>query len=116
MFKPYFLSEDIQARFEEISRNIGEPNPFRIALPAFRQLGSVFRNMRLNFNFDNFINPGDFLLDDAPAPVAAPQLPRTGAVIATPPRADVIPTTGLTATETALLSPEEQIIRARNRT
>ena len=54
--------------------------------------------------------------DDAPAPVAAPQLPRTGAVIATPPRADVIPQTGLTATETALLSPEEQIIRARTRT
>ena len=116
VFKPYFPSEDIQARFEEISRNIGEPNPFRIAIPALRQLGSVFRNMRLNFNFDKFIQTGDFLLQDAPAPMAAPQLPQSGAVIPPPPRADVIPTTGLTATETALLSPEEQIIRQRNRT
>jgi hypothetical protein len=116
VFKSYFPSEDIQARFQEISRNIGEPNPFRIALPTLQQLRFNFNSLRLDFNFDNFINPGDFLLDDAPAPTAAPQLPRTGAVIAPPPRADVIPQTGLTATETALLSPEEQIIRARNRT
>jgi len=116
VFKPYFPSEDIEARFEEISRNIGEPNPFRIAVPALRQLGSVFRNMRLNFNFDKFIQTGDFLLQDAPAPIAAPQLPQSGAVIPPPPRANVIPQSGLTATETALLSPEEQIIRQRNRT
>jgi hypothetical protein len=43
-------------------------------------------------------------------------LARTGPVIQQPPRADVIPQTGLTATETALLSPEEQIIRQRTRT
>jgi len=116
VFKSYFPSEDIQARFQEISRNIGEPDPFRIALPTLQQLRFNFNSLRLDFNFDNFINPGDFLLDDAPAPIAAPQLPRTGNVIAPPPRANVIPQTGLTATETALLSPEEQIIRARNRT
>ena len=75
-----------------------------------------FRNLRLDFNFDNFIQTGDFLLDDAPAPTAAPQLPQSGAVIPPPPRADIVPQTGLTATETALLSPEEQIIRQRNRT
>jgi hypothetical protein len=116
VFKPYFPSEDIQARFNEIATNIGQPNPFRIALPSLRQLMFNFRNLRLDFNFDNFIQTGDFLLDDAPAPTAAPQLPQSGAVIPPPPRADVIPTTGLTATETALLSPEEQIIRQRNRT
>ena len=116
VFKSYFPSEDIQARFQEISRNIGEPNPFRIALPTLQQLRFNFNNLRLDFNFDNFINPGDFLLRDAPAPIAAPQIPRSGAVITPPPRADVIPQTGLTRTETALLSPEEQIIRARTRT
>ena len=116
VFKSYFPSEDIQARFQEISRNIGEPNPFRIALPTLQQLRFNFNNLRLDFNFDNFINPGDFLLKDAPAPIAAPQIPQSGAVIAPPPRADVIPQTGLTRTETALLSPEEQIIRARTRT
>jgi len=116
VFKSYFPSEDIQARFQEISRSIGEPNPFRIALPTLQQLRFNFNNLRLDFNFDNFINPGDFLLRDAPAPIAAPQIPRSGAVITPPPRADVIPQTGLTRTETALLSPEEQIIRARTRT
>ena len=49
-------------------------------------------------------------------PSAAPQLPQSGSVVTPPPRADVIPQTGLTTTETALLSPEEQIIRLRNRT
>ena len=116
VFKSYFPSEDIQARFQEISRNIGEPNPFRIALPTLQQLRFNFNNLRLDFNFDNFINPGDFLLRDAPAPIAAPQIPQSGTVITPPPRADVIPQTGLTRTETALLSPEEQIIRARTRT
>ena len=116
VFKSYFPSEDIQARFQEISRNIGQPNPFRIALPTLQQLRFNFNNLRLDFNFDNFINPGDFLLQDAPAPIAAPQIPQSGAVITPPPRADVIPQTGLTRTETALLSPEEQIIRARTRT
>ena len=76
----------------------------------------IFNNLRLDFNFDKLIEPGDYLLQDAPAPIAAPQIPQSGAVIAPPPRADVIPTTGLTATETALLSPEEQIIRQRTRT
>ena len=116
VFKPYFPSADIQARFQEISRNIGEPNPFRIAFPTLQQLRFIFNNLRLDFNFDKLIEPGDYLLQDAPAPIAAPQIPQSGAVIAPPPRADVIPTTGLTATETALLSPEEQIIRQRTRT
>jgi hypothetical protein len=116
VFKPYFPSADIQARFQEISRSIGEPDPFRIALPTLQQLRFNFNSLRLDFNFDNFIQTGDFLLNDAPAPIAAPKLPQSGAVIPQPPRADVVPQTGLTATETALLSPEEQIIRQRNRT
>ena len=41
VFKPYFPSEDIQARFNEIATNIGEPNPFRIALPSLRQLDLI---------------------------------------------------------------------------
>ena len=116
VFKSYFPSEDIQARFQEISRNIGEPNPFRIALPTLQQLRFQFNSLRLDLNFDNLFNPGDYLIQDSPAPTAAPKLPQSGAVITPPPRADVIPQTGLTRTETALLSPEEQIIRARTRT
>jgi len=116
VFKSYFPSEDIQARFQEISRSIGQPNPFRLAIPALQQLRFQFNGLRLDLNFDNIFNTGDYLIQDSPAPAAAPQLPQSGSVITPPPRADVIPQTGLTTTETALLSPEEQIIRLRNRT
>ena len=116
VFKSYFPSEDIQARFQEISRSIGQPNPFRLAIPALQQLRFQFNGLRLDLNFDNIFNTGDYLIQDSPAPSAAPQLPQSGSVVTPPPRADVVPQTGLTRTETALLSPEEQIIRLRNRT
>ena len=54
----------------------------------------------------------DFLLEE----IQTSPLPRTGAPIAAPRVSQVIPQTGLTQTETALLSPEEQIIRQRTRT
>ena len=100
-------------RFREISRNIGEVNPFQVANPVLRILDRLFRQLPLTSSFN--INPADFLIQDIPTSTAPP-LPRTGPVIQQPPRADVIPQSGLTATETALLSPEEQIIRQRNRT
>ena len=112
-FSPYFPSEDIQERFREISRNIGEVNPFQVANPILRVLDRLFRQLPLTSSFD--INPADFLIQDIPTNTAPP-LARTGPVIQQPQRADVIPQTGLTATETALLSPEEQIIRQRTRT
>ena len=112
-FSPYFPSEDIQERFREISRNIGEVNPFQVANPILRVLDRLFRQLPLTSSFD--INPADFLIQDIPTSTAPP-LPRTGAVLQPPPQANVIPQTGLTRTETALLSPEEQIIRARTRT
>ena len=67
--------------------------------------------MRLDTNFNDFINPADFLLEE----IQTPPLPRTGAPIANPQVSQVIPQTGLTQTETALLSPEEQLIRQRQR-
>jgi len=76
-------------------------------------LDRLFRQLPLTSSFD--INPADFLIQDIPTSTAPP-LPRTGAVLQPPPQANVIPQTGLTRTETALLSPEEQIIRARTRT
>jgi hypothetical protein len=112
-FKDRQPSEDIRNRFSEISRNIGEANPFQVANPILRTLERIFRQLPLTSSFD--IEPADFLIEDIPT-TTAPPLPRTGPVIQQPPRADVIPTTGLTRTETALLSPEEQIIRQRTRT
>ena len=110
-FSPYFPSEDIQNRFAEIARNIGAVNPFLIALPTLNNLRFQFNNLRLDTNFNEFINPADFLLEE----IQTPPLPRTGAPIAAPRVSQVIPQTGLTQTETALLSPEEQLIRQRQR-
>ena len=110
-FSPYFPSEDIQNRFAEIARNIGAVNPFLIALPTLNNLRFQFNNLRLDTNFNEFINPADFLLEE----IQTPPLPRTGAPIAAPKVSQVIPQTGLTQTETALLSPEEQLIRQRQR-
>ena len=112
-FIPYFPSEDIQARFAEIARNIGEINPFQSALPTLNILRNNFSFLNLNSNFNDFIDPADYLIPDAPT--AAPSIPQTGPVITPPRTSQVIPGSGLTATETALLSPEEQIIRARTR-
>ena len=112
-FIPYFPSEDIQARFAEIARNIGEINPFQSALPTLNILRNNFNFLNLNSNFNDFIDPADYLIPDVPT--AAPSIPQTGPVITPPRTSQVIPGSGLTATETALLSPEEQIIRARTR-
>ena len=43
-------------------------------------------------------------------------MPQTPQPVVPPRQQQVIPQTGLTQTETALLSPEEQIIRQRTRT
>ena len=118
-FKVCFILDLIFSSLKFI--NFPKPEAARsLAIPRTPRQSDLFgvidKSIRLDFNFDKLIEPGDYLLKDAPAPIAAPQIPQSGAVIAPPPRADVIPTTGLTATETALLSPEEQIIRQRTRT
>ena len=110
-FDPYYPSEDIQARFQEIADNLGQPNMFRLVQPTLRQMRSAFKNTPLTSSFD--VSLDNFLLEE----VATPQLPAS--VTSTTPTinpvrtAQVDPVSGLTQTETALLSPEEQIIRQR---
>jgi hypothetical protein len=70
----------------------------------------IFKQQPLFGGFD--VQVGDFLFED----IRTPSLPQQPQPITPAPRANVIPSTGLTQTETALLSPEEQIIRQRTRT
>ena len=109
-FEPYFPSEDIQRRFAEIARNLGDVNVFPIVAPTLRLMRNLFEQQPLGGRFD--LQLGDFLLED----ISTPSLPQQPQPITPAPRANVIPSTGLTQTETALLSPEEQIIRQRTRT
>ena len=110
-FEPYFPSEDIQERFREIANSLGDPNIFREVESTLRLMTSEFRSLPLNGAFDVELN--DYLFEDIATP-PLPSLPQptvnTQANVQ-----NVDPTTNLTSTETALLSPEEQVIRQRLR-
>ena len=110
-FEPYFPSEDIQERFAEIAKNLGDPNIFREVVSTLRLMSGEFRTLPLDSNFDVELN--DYLFEDIATP-PLPNLPQptvnTQANVQ-----NVDPTTNLTSTETALLSPEEQVIRQRLR-
>ena len=113
-FKPFFPSEKIQERFEDIAFEGGQPNPFLGAegtLEAMRNIMEI-QNLYGDFNFDL----KDFLPDTDPAGQSA--LPPTDM-----PSAAVIQTSqapgnmnqGLTPVENALLSEEEKMIKLRQR-
>ena len=109
-FEPYFPSEDIQRRFAEIARNLGDVNVFPIVAPTLRLMRNLFEQQPLGGRLD--LQLGDFLLED----ISTPSLPQQPQPITPAPRENLLPSSVLTQTETALLSPEEQIIRQRTRT
>ncbi len=110
-YEPYFPSKDIQDRFREIARNLGSPDAFRIALPTLRAMRSQMRFLTLDDIFD--IDLRDFSFGD----IDTPPLPTTPqpAINTQANVQQINPTTNLTRTEQALLSPEEQVIRERLR-
>jgi hypothetical protein len=110
-FEPYFPSEDIQERFREIARNLGDPNVFAEVASTLRLMSGEFRTLPLDSNFDVELN--DYLFEDIATP-PLPSLPQP-TVNTQANTQNVDPTTNLTSTETALLSPEEQVIRQRLR-
>ena len=110
-YEPYFPSKEIQDRFREIARNLGTANAFSLVAPTLRAMRSQMRFLNLDDIFDIDLN--DFSLGS----VQTPPLPNTPQpVVNTQANVqNVNPTTNLTSTETALLSPEEQAIRQRLR-
>ncbi len=111
VFEPYFPSEDIRKRFAEIANNLGDPNIYTEVAPTLRAMRSLFKTLPLDSTFD--IDLADYLFEEAPL-IPLPNLPQP--VVNTQANVqNVNPTTNLTSTETALLSPSEQIIRQRLR-
>ena len=111
-FEPYFPSEDIQQRFAEIARNLGDPNVFTEVRPTLRLMLQEFKRLPLTSVFDSDIN--DFLFEES----VIPPLPSTPQPVVNT-QANLQqrdPITNLTPTQQALLSPEEQIIASRRRT
>jgi hypothetical protein len=117
-FKSYFPSENIIRRFEEISREIGGPNPFKEALPTLRRIMKQLN--RINLDGEFYVTPEDWI-EEAPmfqlgGDQSNLQTPDVNPAL----MSQVLPSsnimeTGLTPTEQALLSEEEKGIRLRQR-
>jgi len=123
-FTPYQASDSIRREFRQIAQNIGIENPYEAALPAIRAVVGNLRALTLNDNFDDFINYNEFreyLPNFAIAPEVTqvsplpPQPMPNPSVIGQVQPQQMTTAQGLTPTEMALLSPEEQQIRLRQR-
>jgi hypothetical protein len=113
-FDPYFPSDNIFQEFEQIAQNIGQENPMQEAFEIISEMRNELSQLNLTSEFD--IDIEDYLpsYDEAAQLPVAPVTPAVStAALAT----NNIPVTqtGLTQTEQALLSPEEQQIRLRQR-
>jgi len=139
-FESYFPSEDIRDRFREIAKNLGTYDVFKTALPSLLRMRRDMNRLRLDGSYQRNIEPqrfaqgglaytpnledvdqaginlNDYLLEEVQT-LPLPQTPMPSAQILQPqPQAPGnITSQGLTPTELALLSPEEQQIRLRQR-
>ena len=114
VFTPYFPSENIQREFRQIAENIDMDNPFEEARDILLEIRDDLRDLSFDDMFD--INIEQYLPSyDDMTQSALPETPAVNpAVVQTNQQASVSQT-GLTPTEQALLSPEEQAIRLRQR-
>ena len=122
-FDPYYPSRNIRKEFAEIAERIGEENPFEEVEDILQDIRDDLKDISFQDQFD--IDISDYITDDMfSAGIQTPPLP--GNVTSAMPNPEVIQTAqanlsnvpnngGLTASEMALLSPEEQQIRLRQR-
>ena len=112
-FDPFFPSQGIIDRFAEISRTTGQPNPFIEAQGTLRSMEQDFNRQNLDKRFTPQIQNYIPSLSEDVQPLNTP-MPNVS--ILTPPVQQFAGLqNGLTPTENALLSPEEQRIRLRQR-
>jgi hypothetical protein len=120
LFEPYEPSENIENEFKQISNRLGQPNPYRIIYPAIRSFLNRAKGLRLDYNFDDYMRLEDFegyLPSEEPvsqAPLPEQPMPNP-AIIGQSQFQQPGTSQGLTPTELALLSPEEQQMRLRQR-
>jgi hypothetical protein len=120
LFEPYEPSENIENEFKQISDRLGQPNPYRIIYPAIRSFLNRAKGLRLDYNFEDYMRLEDFegyLPPEEPvsqAPLPEQPMPNP-AIIGQSQFQQPGTSQGLTPTELALLSPEEQQMRLRQR-
>jgi len=111
VYKPFNVPKGLEEAYIRNAEENDYDNPFDPDT-AFT-IGDIFNELKSLDLDDEF---PDFQQDLAlPEPQIA-GMPQTPQPVVPPRSQQVIPQTGLTQTETALLSPEEQIIRTRTRT
>jgi hypothetical protein len=119
-FEPYFPSEDIEKRFKEIADNLGDIDVFKEIKFDLREMQRDMKQINLDEPFDldltDYLEEGPSIAESlglgniGQTPMPSPQVIQTSAL----PGSNVT-SQGLTPTELALLSPEEQQIRLRQR-
>jgi hypothetical protein len=115
-FDPYFPSEDIEARFREIARDLGDPDVYRSVRPVLRNMFNDFRKIPLGSSWNITVN--NYLQEEIQTPPLATQpMPASGVIqtSAIPGTNNNLMASGLTPVENALLSEEEKMIRLRQR-
>ena len=114
IYTPFFPSENIQREFRQIEERIGVDNPFEEVRDVLLEIQDELRDLSFDDEFD--INIDEYLppVDDlSQAPL--PPTPDVNPAMIQPVQQASLTQTGLTPTEQALLSPEEQAIRLRQR-
>jgi hypothetical protein len=115
-FEPYFPSIDIQNKFKENADKIGQSNPFIDAVSVLREIQKEMQQTPLSdslgINIENYLFEEEPLIQTSPLPIQS----MPNASILTPPQQVAgLQNNGLTPIESALLSPEEQRMRLKQR-
>jgi hypothetical protein len=120
-FEPYFPSEDIEKRFREIARDLGDIDVFKEIKPILRDMSRDLKQLDLEETFDldltDYLEEGPSIAESlglgniGQTPMPSPQVIQTSALQGS----GNMMQNGLTATENALLSEEEKQIRLRQR-
>jgi|TARA_R100001460_G_scaffold3002_3_gene9273 hypothetical protein len=114
IYTPFFPSENIQREFRQIEERIGVDNPFEEVRDVLLEIQDELRDLsfddEFDINIDEYLPPVD---DMSQAPL--PPTPDVDPAMIQPVQQATVTQTGLTPSEQALLSPEEQAIRLRQR-
>ena len=114
IFVPYFPSKNIQREFRQIAENIDMDNPFEEARDVLLDIQDDIRDLsfddQFNIDIEEYLPSYDDMTQSA-----LPPTPGVNSDMIQPVQQASVSQTGLTPTEQALLSPEEQAIRLRQR-
>ena len=119
VFIPYQPSDSIKREFRQIAENISGINPYLESLDAIIDITQDLRSLSLDDNFEDFIKIENYFVPSmeplqSSAPLPPQPMPNPSIIGQVQPQ-QMTTAQGLTPTEMALLSPEEQQIRLRQR-